>query len=196
MHCVVSDSELVERILGGDQESFEEIVSRYEEKAFRLASRYTRNLEDAEEVLQDVFTTVFRKLHTFEGKSSFSSWLFRITVNAGLMKLRRRSRDPLVQVDDPGGHLVSLIEVENLPDRQLYTRELRHILIKAVSRLPEEYQTVFVLREVDGLTNRETGEVLGISVSAVKSRLHRARLLMRDILCEANHWEADRQAMS
>ena len=95
-----SDLELIVEFQKGDQRSFEELISRYSNKVFSLASRLTRNTEDAEEVIQDVFVTVHRKIGGFEGKSSFSSWLYRVTVNAAFMKLRKRKQDQTVPLED------------------------------------------------------------------------------------------------
>lgn len=180
---LASDEELARRFQKGDTESFETLIQRYEKKAFCLATRYTRSNEDAEEVLQDVFTTVFRKIASFEGRSSFASWFYRITVNTGLMKLRKRRRERFALLDDPE---LGALALENTPhgddpEENYSRREMMHKLITATDALPREYQSVFILRDVDGLTSKEVGRVLNISVPAVKSRLHRARLMLREI---------------
>lgn len=179
-----SDKELVELIKEGDQEAFRIVVERYESKAFNLAMSLTRNVEDAEEVIQDVFVTVYRKISGFEGKSAFSSWLYRITVNAAFMKLRKRKQNKSIPVENitPGMEKNWLEKNESLAlrtDSLAVTNELREIIQVAVEKLPEEYRSVFVLRDVDGLSNKEVGEILDISIPAVKSRLHRARLMLR-----------------
>jgi RNA polymerase sigma-70 factor (ECF subfamily) len=178
-----TDAELIEEFKAGSDASFEELIQRYSPKAFSLATRLTRSQEDAEEVLQDVFVTVYRKINSFEGKSSFSSWLYRITVNASFMKLRRRRRDTNVSLEDIVPQLrESLARRDREPaesDDILMRRQLISALEFAISKLPEEYRPVFVLRDVDGLTSREVGKILNLSIPAVKSRLHRSRSMVR-----------------
>ena len=178
-----TDLELIEDFKNGKQDAFEELISRYEEKAYKLANRFTRNPEDAEEVLQDVFTTVYRKIDGFEGKSSFSSWLYRVTVNAGLMKLRKRKQNRCVHLEDvipeiDSSLLIKTPEGTNV-DEKVFLSEMRCALHNAIQELPEEYRSVYLLRDVDGLTSREVAQVLEVSVPAVKSRLHRSRLMLR-----------------
>jgi len=181
----VSDQVLVRRFCKGSLEAFEEIVSRYETKVFNLAMRFCRNQEDAEEVIQDVFTTLYQKLPGFEGKSAFSSWLYRIVVNASFMKLRKRRQvQNTVSLEDLAPMLKQqAMEKESLSlarsDTITLGNEVKIKLQDAINKLPEEYRAVFVLRDVDGLTNEEVGEVLGLSVPAVKSRLHRSRSMLR-----------------
>lgn len=178
-----SDLDLIQEFRAGDQGSFEELLSRYSNKVFSLASRLTRNAEDAEEVLQDVFVTVHRKIAGFEGKSSFSSWLYRVTVNAAFMKLRKRRQDPSVALED-------LVQQQHSPaalkspentyvDAQSIRNQMLEALENAIRKLPDDYRPVFILRDVDGLTSREVGRILDLTVPAVKSRLHRSRLMLR-----------------
>jgi RNA polymerase sigma-70 factor, ECF subfamily len=180
----LTDVELVEKFRTGSIESFEEIVSRYETKVFQLALRFTRNQQDAEEVMQDVFTTIYKKIDGFQGKSAFSSWLYRIVVNAAFMKLRKRKQNNTVSIEDlaPAARQMCL-ERENMflerSDSIASSREMRDILQAAINRLPKQYRAVFVLRDVDGLSNQEVGEILKLSIPAVKSRLHRSRLMLR-----------------
>ncbi|MBX7137465.1 MAG: sigma-70 family RNA polymerase sigma factor [Oligoflexia bacterium] len=180
----VSDLKLIERFRKGSIEAFEELLGRYEAKIFNLAMRFTRNQEDAEEVLQDVFATLYRKLEGFEGKSAFSSWLYRIIVNAAFMKLRKRKQDHTVGIEDLSPAMRQIcVEGDSLSmarsDTISVTRELREILQAAVQKLPGQYRAVFILRDVDGLSNQEVGEILKLSIPAVKSRLHRSRLMLR-----------------
>jgi len=178
-----TDAELVMMIRKGEAEAFEVLMQRYVSKAYGLAARLTKNPEDAEEVLQDVFITVHRKIGGFEGKSSFSSWLYRITMNAALMKLRKRRNDRHVHIEDvvpeySNSTLLktcALSESDSLTDRQTLLTALE----MAISRLPDEYRPVFVLRDIDGLTSRQVGKILQLSIPAVKSRLHRSRLMLR-----------------
>lgn len=179
----LSDVELVNKVKRGDQRAFEEILSRYSGKVFSLASRLTRNPEDAEEVLQDVFTTVHRKLKNFEGKSTFSSWLYRVTVNASFMKLRKRRQLRSVAFEDVAGEIEDSLLARTGDDQSAESIALRNQLIQvlqsAISSLPEDFRAVFVLRDIDGLSSKEVSKVLQITVPAVKSRLHRSRSLVR-----------------
>lgn len=178
-----TDRDLIVEFQGGNQHSFEELLSRYTNKVFSLASRLTRNPEDAEEVLQDVFVTVHRKIAGFEGKSSFSSWLYRVTVNAAFMKLRKRKQDQTVPLEE----LVQQINVvptlkspeSAYVDSLSIRNEMLEALEAAIRKLPDDYRPVFILRDVDGLTSREVSRILDLSVPAVKSRLHRSRLMLR-----------------
>ncbi|MCI5065663.1 sigma-70 family RNA polymerase sigma factor [bacterium] len=183
MGATTSDAELVEQFRKGDTRSFEELISRYSDKAYSLASRMCRNQEDAEEVLQDVFTTVYRKLENFEGKSSFSSWLYRITVNSSLMKLRKNRQNKSILMDDalPDSEHTLILQTSetDLGDHITLRKEVSTVLEEAIGKLPDEYRPVFVLRDVDGLTSKEVGKILGLSIPAVKSRLHRSRLMLR-----------------
>lgn len=180
----LTDVEVVNQFKAGDALAFEEIISRYESKVMSLALRFTRNQEDAEEVMQDVFTTVFRKIDGFRGQSAFSSWLYRIVVNAAFMKLRKRKQNQTVPMDD-----LSPAIKQFCVDRDTLTgtysqniavsHEMQAVIQQAVNRLPDQYKAVFVLRDVDGLSNQETGEILNLSIPAVKSRLHRSRIMLR-----------------
>jgi len=179
----MSDVDLVTKLQSGDQSGFTEILNRYTEKVSNLALRIARNHEDAEEIVQDVFITVYRKIAKFEGKSAFSSWLYRITVNTAFMKLRKRKQTPTTSLEDMGqgikeswvGERSDTSDINYLTSRH----ELRQHLDAAISKLPDEYRMIFILRDVDGLSNQDVGEILGVSVPAVKSRLHRSRQILR-----------------
>ena len=188
----VSDLDLIERFRTGSVEAFEELVSRYEAKVFNLALRFTRSQEDAEEVLQDVFATIYKKIEGFQGKSAFSSWLYRIIVNAAFMKLRKRKQQQSISLED----LSPIVRQHYLDQESAFlsrsdaismNRELREVLEKAINRLPGQYRAVFILRDIDGLSNQEVGEILDLSIPAVKSRLHRSRLMLRKKL--ARYWD-------
>jgi RNA polymerase sigma-70 factor (ECF subfamily) len=180
----LTDVEVVNQFKAGDALAFEEIISRYESKVMSLALRFTRNQEDAEEVMQDVFTTVYRKIDGFRGQSAFSSWLYRIVVNAAFMKLRKRKQSQTVSMDD-----LSPAIKQYCIDRETFngsfsqnitiSHEMQSVIQSAVNKLPDQYRAVFVLRDVDGLSNQETGEILNLSIPAVKSRLHRSRIMLR-----------------
>ena len=178
-----TDLELIAEFKRGNTDSFEELIQRYSDKAFSLSYRLTRNFEDAQEALQDVFTTVYRKVGSFEGRSSFSSWLYRITVNASLMKLRKRKQDPSVSIEDALPQfqegILGIGNERDETDRGTLRHQVRGALEEAISKLPDDYRPVYVLRDIDGLTSREVSKILNITVPAVKSRLHRSRLMLR-----------------
>jgi RNA polymerase sigma-70 factor (ECF subfamily) len=178
-----SDNELVTGVRKGNQDCFEELISRYSNKAFSMAARLTRSADDAEEVIQDVFVTVFRKISSFEGKSSFSSWLYRITFNAALMKLRKKKQNHTVLAEDmSAGHkeIINNQKAENSEGDALTLRsQISQVLEEAIEKLPDEYRPVFILRDIDGLSSREVGKILDLTIPAVKSRLHRSRLMLR-----------------
>jgi RNA polymerase sigma-70 factor (ECF subfamily) len=182
----LTDTELVKGVTEKNESCFEELLERYSTKVLNLALRITRNQEDAEEILQDVFVTVFTKVGRFEHKSAFSSWLYRVTMNAAFMKLRARSRRRTVSLEDVEpdvrqnwvGNRTEMFDVDFMSSRH----ELRGAIEKAIDLLPEDYRAIFILRDVDGLSNDAVGRVLGLTVPAVKSRLHRSRVLMRGYL--------------
>lgn len=181
----LSDQDLVEQIKGGDDAAFEALLSRYQERVYRLTMSMTRNREDAEEVLQDVFLAVYRKIESFESRSTFSTWLYRITVNAALMKLR--SRGPvqesieayLPQFTKDGRHAHMVHDFTHESEQRLLQKERERLLWEAIDALPPDYKAVLVLRNFEGLSNEETAEVVGASLQAVKARLHRGRLVLR-----------------
>lgn len=185
----LTDQALIEKIRSGDYESFSAIVDRYEGKVYRLALRMLHNPQDAEDALQETFLQVHRGLKNFEGRSSFSTWLFRLATNACLMKIRDREIDPskLLPLEDylpqhEEGEALPRPEWPKKPEEVLLNKESRGKMLEALEKLPPEYRAVFILRDIEGFSNAETGEALGLSVAAVKSRLHRARLNLREEL--------------
>lgn len=190
----LSDEILVERARTKDEGAFEELVNRYEDKLYRLAMRFVRNETDAQEILQDAFLSAWRNLPTFEGRAQFGSWMYRVTVNAALMLLRSRNRHPEIGVDDVeptalndavtenGQMMRSNTDWSQRPDDQLQSDELRRHIQAAVDTLPEGLRTVFLLRDVEELSTEDTAELLSLSVPAVKTRLHRARLSLREAI--------------
>ncbi len=187
------DATLVERARGGDPAAFEELMLRYEDKVYRLAMGMMKNREDALDAVQDAFLSVFRKLDTFKGESAFSTWLYRIALNSVYMRLRSRSRhdktqplEDLEQVLDPARirELVPQSSGSTRADDELLRKELGRELREAVASLPEEYRAIFTLREVEDLSNQEVADILGLSLAATKTRLHRARLFLRHRLAK------------
>jgi RNA polymerase sigma-70 factor (ECF subfamily) len=185
---VVKDDEpiLVAAAKAGDIPAFETLVSRYERKIFRLAQNITQNREDAEDVLQEAFLKAYEHLGEFQGNSRFYTWLVRIAVNQALMKLRKR-RPNQVSLDeeiDTGEELMPR-EVEDWgpsPEERYKQSELSGILSSAISDLDPAFRIVFQLRDIEELSTEETAEALGLSIPAVKSRLLRARLKLRQKL--------------
>src|SRR5712671_3419743 len=183
----VDESQLVAQSREGDTTAFNELVRRYERKIFRLAQHITQNREDAEDVLQETFLKAFEHLDQFQGNSKFYTWIVRIAVNQALMKLRKRKSDRSVSLDeqiDTGEDTVvrEIAAWDPDPEERFSREELHGILTEAIDGLAPIYRTVFTLRDVDGLSTEETAEALELSVPAVKSRLLRARLQLRDKL--------------
>jgi RNA polymerase sigma-70 factor (ECF subfamily) len=171
----------------GDARAFSELVRRYEGKIFRLAQHITQNREDAEDVLQETFMKAYEHLDQFQGNSKFYTWIVRIAVNQALMKLRRRKTDRSVSLDetiDTGEDtVVREIAAWDEDAEERYSREeLGQILDTAVQSLDPPYRSVFQLRDIDELSTEETADALSLSVPAVKSRLLRARLQLREKL--------------
>lgn len=185
---IVDDElELVTRARQGDTAAFSDLVRRYEGKIFRLAMNITQNREDAEDVLQESFLKAYEHLDQFLGNSKFYTWIVRIAVNQALMKLRKRRSDKAVSLDeqiDTGEDTVvrEIAAWDPDPEQRYSQDELHEILTNVIDDLAPIYRTVFVLRDVDGLSTEETAEALDLSVPAVKSRLLRARLQLRDKL--------------
>jgi len=184
---VFDESQLLAKAREGDRAAFNELVTRYSRKIYRLAKHITQNEEDAEDVLQETFLKAFEHLPGFHGQSKFYTWIVRIAVNESLMKLRKRKSDRTVPLDEPldtgEDTVVREIAVWDEDPEQKYSREeLARILDEAVQSLRPAFRTVFVLRDIEELSTEETAEALGISVPAVKSRLLRARLQLREKL--------------
>jgi RNA polymerase sigma-70 factor, ECF subfamily len=184
---IVDEAPLVARAREGDALAFGELVRKYEGKIFRLAQHVTQNREDAEDVLQETFLKAYEHLDQFQGNSKFYTWIVRIAVNQALMKLRRRKTDRSVSLDeaiDTGEDTVvrEIAAWDPDPEQRYTQEELREILDSAVQSLAAPYRSVFVLRDVEDLSTEETADALNLSVPAVKSRLLRARLQLREKL--------------
>jgi RNA polymerase sigma-70 factor (ECF subfamily) len=178
---------LVDRARHGDAAAFTELVAKYERKIYRLAKHITQHDEDAEDVLQESFLKAYSNLDSFQGQSKFYTWLVRIAVNEALMKLRKRKSDRTVSMDEPHETEEDTVTREiavwdDDPEKRYSREELRDILDRAVDSLKPGFRTVFVLRDIEELSTEETAEALGISIPAVKSRLLRARLQLRERL--------------
>ena len=182
-----NEVELLEAARQGDTQAFTTLANQYSRNIYRLALNITHNKEDAEDVLQEAFLKAYTKLDKFQGNSRFYTWLVRIAVNEALMKLRKRKSDRTVSMDEPVETDVREIVREHRdwgdnPEQQYAKTELQEILAKVIETLEPPYRTVFVLRDVENVSTEETAELLGLSVPAVKSRLLRARLKLREQL--------------
>ncbi len=184
---------LIARLRAGDGTALETLMEQYGSKIYRLAYGITRNMADAEEVVQDVFLALFRNIGTFEERSSLGTWLYRVTTNAALMKRRGKRTEHEVSLESmlpqflPDGHRAGdqsllIADWSQNPEADLRSQETRAIVNRAIDALPQQYRAVLVLRDIEGLSNEEVAEVLGESVSAIKSRLHRGRMAFREEL--------------
>ena len=181
------ESVLVNAARKGDIAAFEELVRRYDRNVFRIAQHITQNREDAEDVVQDAFLKAYQNLGQFQGQSKFYTWLVRIAVNEALMRLRRRRPERMVSLDEDvkteeDSMPREIADWTPNPEQQYNQAELKDILSRTIQGLPTSFRTVFVLRDVEGLSTEETAEALGLSIPAVKSRLLRARLQLRERL--------------
>ena len=181
------DLDLLDALRRREPMAAERLVTTYGERAYRLASGITGNGQDAEEVVQDAFWTVVRKIDTFRGESAFASWLYRIVANAAYQKLRgRQSRqrelsldEVLPYFDESGCHVSPMVDWSPRTDDPALQVELRAALTSAIDDLPATYRAALILRDVEGRSTRQIAETLGLSLPAVKTRVHRARLYLR-----------------
>ena len=178
------DLDLVHASKNGDISAFEQLVERYDRRLFRIAHHVTHNREDSQDVVQEAFLKAFQHLNEFREHSQFSTWLIRITVNQALMKLRKQRAIREVSLDEDFQADEDMVPKEVTdwapnPEQLYRTSELRDILMKTLRELPPILWTVFVLRDLEGLSIDQTAEVLNLSLPAVKSRLWRARLQLR-----------------
>ena len=198
------DRDILEALQRREPSAPERLLARYGERAYRLAVSITGNRPDAEEVVQDAFWTVIRKIETFRGESAFGSWLYRIVANAACQKRRgRRGRQrdlPLAEIlpvfDERGHHACSVTDWSARVTDPAVQSELRMALSAAIEALPELYRSALVLRDVEGLSNLEIAETLGLNVSVVKARVHRARLFVRKRLSVAMAGEPRRERLA
>jgi len=183
---VENDEDLVRRAQGGDTRAFDELVRRYRDKVYRLSFKILRHEEDAAEALQDAFLSAYRGIKSFKVESTFSTWLYRIATNASLMKYRKR-REGHVSLEqsqntDENAEMLQIPDWSTQPLKELLDSETREVMDEGIQRLPEELRTVFILRDIEDLSNAEVAQILDLTVAAVKSRLHRARIALRDRL--------------
>lgn len=183
---VTADCLLVERMKCGDEDAFEKIMKRYQPRIYRLAYRLTGSEADAEDVTQNVFLILYNKIASFKGESALFSWVYKITLNASWEILRNRKKENHVSIEqylpkfkEDARHIKPILDLSNSPDEITTRNEAQSLVRKAIDGLATEYKTVLILRDIEGLPNKETAEILDLTVPAVKSRLHRARRYIR-----------------
>lgn len=180
--------DLVRRVKEGDEDAFTDMVNLYSDRIYNLALRILRRTDDAADVLQETFIKVFEKIDTFDGRSDFFTWLYRIATNLSLMKLRKDKRTILSdedieqQFDRPD--TTTIHEWQSRPLKEMLSLEFRRHLDEAVDSLPEIYRSVFILRDLENLSIKETSKILGITETNVKVRLKRARMYLREKLAK------------
>jgi RNA polymerase sigma-70 factor (ECF subfamily) len=187
---VQDDRELMARAQAGDMSAFEALVSRHEDKVYGLALRMTRSEADAAEITQDTFLSAYQHLSEFRGEAAFGSWVHRIAANNALMRLRRQKVLDIVSDEITGPEFTERGSLAEPPesdwskraDDKVLDDELGRAISAATDALPEGYREVFLLKDVEGLSYEEISEMVGISIPAVKSRLHRARLALREAI--------------
>lgn len=177
----------LEALRAGDRAEFSRLVEAYSGKLYRLALKMLGNQQDAEDILQETFIKAYRHLNTFDGRSHLSTWLYRIATNEALMKLRKK-RPETVSIDEPLETMegeqepLQIVDWCCLPEDELTSTEVRKYIDAAVGRLPESLRVVFLLRDIEDLSTLETAQTLGLSEEAVKTRLSRARMRLREEL--------------
>src|SRR5690349_10783097 len=184
------ETALLERLQAGDEQALGELADAYSSKIYQLAFRYLRNREDAEEVTQDVLLKVYRKVGAFRGDAALSSWIYRITFNTAMSRLRTsrlarvadQERERLLSVQNDDGETASArqpADWSRMPDEELLRAQLRHAVDAAIKELPEIYRAPVVLRDLQGLTTEEASRRLRLKDQTLKSRLHRGRVMLR-----------------
>lgn len=194
----IESREFIDRLKAWDREAFKILVQTFQDKIYNLGYRITRNPEEAEEVLQDTLLTIFNKIHTFEGRSRLSTWIYAITSNGALSRLRKK-KEPTVTFDDE----ISLkndsalfrngstfFQPDDIKDT-LIEKELSDLLDNAICSLPDGYREIYVMKELHNIPVKEVAKIVGIKTGAAKTRLHRARLILRAKL--SDYWEEDKK---
>jgi RNA polymerase sigma-70 factor (ECF subfamily) len=187
--AALEDVDLVRLVVGGSQPAFEILVERYQGRIFRLVSRFVPSAADVEDIVQDVFLKVFRRIETFTFQASFYTWLYRIAVNTASDAFQRRKRNPVRSVEDPtlfacdragDSRTPTPARGEGPPEEGLMEEELREVTRGILATIPEKFRTVLMLREYEDLSYEEMAQVLGISIGTIESRLFRARARFKE----------------
>ena len=187
-----NDQDLIQRLQAGDDRALAELADKYSTKIYQLAFRYLRNKEDAEEVTQDVLMKVYRKVDAFRGDAALSSWIYRITFNAAMSRLRtaryQRSQDEARQSDVEGQSSIpapaEVADWSNMADEHVLRSQLRRRVLRAILALPAIYRAPVVLRDLQGMSTEEASAMLRVKDQTLKSRLHRGRLILRKQLAD------------
>ncbi|MGH9862614.1 MAG: RNA polymerase sigma factor [Candidatus Acidiferrales bacterium] len=180
------DEEVVERVLAGEVALYEILMRRYNQRLYRVARAILGNDSEAEDVMQDAYVRAYAHLNQFAGRAKFSTWLTKIAVHEALARMRRARRFEVINPteDSESDGMPPVVSHGRDPERQLFDQEMKALLEATINALPEEYRSVFVLREAEGMSTAETAEALEISEEAVKTRLHRARAMLQGELFE------------
>lgn len=186
-----NEEEVIKHAQEGDRKALAELVKKYEQTVYNFAFKLCRDKDKAEHVMQESFLSMIKSLHQFSGKSKLSTWLYTVVTNHCLMLARSNKKYDFAYLDDEENTIdeSSISDWKVTPDRVTENQELKKILDTAISKLGPDYRTVFLLRDVEGLSTEETGEILNLSIPAVKSRLHRARAFLRNELNETFRYE-------
>jgi RNA polymerase sigma-70 factor (ECF subfamily) len=188
------DRQLIARLQAGDETAVQDLADRYRPRIAQLAMRYMKNREDAEEVTQDVLMKVYRKVNAFRGDSAFSSWIYRITFNTAMSRLRTnraeraadQERDRLLATERPNDESTRTLrepaDWTHMPDEEVLRSQLRDAVAEAIDDLPEIYRAPVVLRDIQGLSTEEASTRLKVKDQTLKSRLHRGRVMLRERL--------------
>jgi RNA polymerase sigma-70 factor (ECF subfamily) len=174
----LSDSEIVRRVRAGDLASFEVLIRRHNQRIYRAARAILRDQTEVEDVMQQTYVNAFTHLHQFEERSRFSTWLTRIAVNEAIGRRQRMHQG----THATGDEVAAAISPQPTPEHLAYAGELQRLLEEAVDGLPDAYRAVFMLRDIEGLSTSETGDALELGDEAVKTRLHRARAMLRSVV--------------
>lgn len=179
----MKDELIISSILGGKKNDYELLIRRYNERLYRIGISILKNEEEVEDAMQETYIKAYQQLKNFKMQSQFSTWLSRIMINESLGKLRRRKKHveySEIESETQYGKNQSVVSFNAVtPEKQILQKELKHILESAIQQLPQKYQTVFVMREIEGMDVRETAECLKISTENVKVRLHRAKEILK-----------------
>ena len=194
-----ADDLLVERARDGDREALNTLIARHQSKVYRLALRLTGDEHEAEDVLQDTFLQVMKKLETFRGEAQFSTWLYRVAANTALMRIRARNQHPATSLEDylpqfqEDGHHKRLdvdYSVAGRIEERIERRQLMNLVHEALTRIPDIYRMAFVLYDLEELSASEAAEIAGVDPAAIRQRVHRARLMLRGYLGHVTGGEA------
>jgi RNA polymerase sigma-70 factor (ECF subfamily) len=186
----LKEDKFIEGLKNKEEWAYRELISRWSDKLYRIALRFVHRQEEAQEIVQETFQKVIEKIHTFKGEAKFYTWLYRITVNQGLMRIRSNQSQRFISWDEilpqyqDGIYLEAASDWSKLPDAKLEEKEARQFIQNCIEELPEEYKAAYLLKDVEQLSEDEVSETLGISKVMMKMRVHRARLFLRKKLEE------------